>query len=867
MEGELEERRKKLLGIFKGSKKGSWFIYIILALILWFGYFVRTRNLGLLVDRITNKMVPLALDPHVVLRYAKYVVENGSLMALDTLRYFPLGYNPLYEMGFLSSFVAYLYKFMHIFSSSLTIEKVHILYPPIVFIFIIIFFFLLVRRLFDQRVALVSSAFLSVIPTFLYRTMAGFSDKEALGTLFMFMTFYFFVVGWQSKGYKKNILFGVLAGLATGLMSYVWGGVNFVYLLFGFFVLVELMLKKFKKKDFYLYGSFFIVLWIMSTNFLGKYTTLSFFSSITTALLAFVFIMSIFDFVFFKLNFLKIKDKLQGKIPLGIVNLIVSAVFVLIISMIVIDPGFVFREVGDTITRLTQPFPSRWASTVAESHQPYITDWISNLGGWLVWLFIAGSVLLFYEITKKVSKKSWIYTLVYVLFILSFIFSKYSASAQYLNGTSGLAKFMYLGSISIFILLLIGTYLYAFYKNKGLYKKILKIDKKYIFVFIWFLVNIIMAKTAIRLLFVFSQIIAVLWAYFFIQIADYLKKLKKDRFKLIGYVVILIFIVSIFANYAKADLDQSKNVGPSYNGQWQMAMAWVRENTPKDAVFAHWWDYGYWVQTGGERATITDGGNNVGAWNYFMGRHVLTGQSETEALEFLKAHDASHLLMISDEIAKYPAFSLIGGDENFDRYSWLPIFNKDPIDQETRDEVISVYRGGFLLDDDFTYDNTLFPREGAGIGGFLLPVDQEDNNLRFKQPTAALVYAGQQYSIPVECLFVGGREIVFSEPGLKGCLMLIPKYEGQTADPVGAAIYISEKVRKTLFTQLYLFGKDSDYFKLVYNDKDVMPLSYYNGRLIGPLDIWEISYPDDLVVPEEFYGTELPNPEVTKPRV
>ncbi len=864
MDQELEKRKEKLSKLFKfkGNTK-SWIGYVLLAIIIWFGYFIRTKNLGLLIDRTTNKFIPLALDPHVVLRYSKFVAENGYLMAHDALRYFPLGYTPTYEMGMLSYFIAYLYKFLHFFNSSLVIEKVHVLYPPIVFGVALIFFFLLVRRLFDYRVALISSAFLAVIPTFLYRTMAGFADKEALGTLFMFIALYFFVVGWQSKGFKNNVLFGLLSGIFAGIMGYTWGGVQFVYLLVGFFILIELMLNKFKKNDFYMYSAFFIALVIMATNFLGKYSVLSFVSSITTGLLAFVFFMGIIDFVFFKHNFLNMKKRFEGKVPLSVINLIFSVIIFVILSVILIDPGFIAREISDTLTRLIQPFPTRWASTVAESHQPYITDWINSLGVWVVWLFIVSSILLFYEMTKRISKKSWIYTIVYSLFILSFIFSKYSPQAQILNGTSGVAKFMYLGSITFFILILFVSYLYFFYKRKDLFNKILKIDKKYIFVFIWFLVNIIMAKTAIRLLFVFSQIVVILWAYFFIQIADYLKKIKKDQYKLIGYVLILIFVMVIFVNYAKADLNQTKNTGPSYNGQWQNAMAWVRENTPEDAVFAHWWDYGYWVQTGGNRATITDGGNNVGAWNYFMGRHVLTGQNETEALEFLKAHNATNLLIISDEIGKYPAFSLIGSDENYDRYSWIPAFNKDPTPKETRDETIFIYRGGFLLDDDFTYNDVFFPREGAGIGGFFLPTQQEEGNLKFKQPNAALVYAGQQYNVPVECLFIGGREITFPEPGLKGCLMLLPRFQGQNVDPMGAAIYISEKVRKTLFTQLYLFGKKSDYFKLVYQDNDAMPLSVYNGRIIGPLKIWEISYPDNLDVPDYFYGTKLPNPKVT----
>ena len=39
---------------------------------------------------------------------------------------------------------------------------------------------------------------------------------------------------------------------------------------------------------------------------------------------------------------------------------------------------------------------------------------------------------------------------------------------------------------------------------------------------------------------------------------------------------------------------------------WPDAMQWVNENTPKDAVIASWWDYGYWISTLGERKTLAD---------------------------------------------------------------------------------------------------------------------------------------------------------------------------------------------------------------------------------------------------------------------
>ena len=39
---------------------------------------------------------------------------------------------------------------------------------------------------------------------------------------------------------------------------------------------------------------------------------------------------------------------------------------------------------------------------------------------------------------------------------------------------------------------------------------------------------------------------------------------------------------------------------------WSEAMNWLKNNTSEDAIIASWWDYGYWIQTLGERTTIVD---------------------------------------------------------------------------------------------------------------------------------------------------------------------------------------------------------------------------------------------------------------------
>jgi dolichyl-diphosphooligosaccharide--protein glycosyltransferase len=52
--------------------------------------------------------------------------------------------------------------------------------------------------------------------------------------------------------------------------------------------------------------------------------------------------------------------------------------------------------------------------------------------------------------------------------------------------------------------------------------------------------------------------------------------------------------------------------GGGYNissNDWLDSLNWISKNTPKDAVIAAWWDYGYWITTLGNRTTLADNAN------------------------------------------------------------------------------------------------------------------------------------------------------------------------------------------------------------------------------------------------------------------
>lgn len=869
---ELKQRKTEILN--KLRKKKSWLIYIIMVALAWFGYYIRTRNIPLL----QGKWLP-DVDSYAFLRYAEYISEHGRLMANDILRYYPFGFDPRGEFGILSYVIAYLEKIMHIFNPAATTVDAAILYPALSFFIAAIFFFLFVKKMMNYKAAIVATAFFAVIPAFLYRTMAGVADKEALAVAVMFAGLYFYVSALKSEKPLKAVIFGLIAGILTGILAAIWGGYVFVIVTLGLHAIVCNFLGIFRKNNFYAYSVWMFSLMIVAYLFYPvRYPLSAFLSSLTSQIMLLGFLMSLIITLFELKQMASIKEKIERKMPLGLFALIATAligvIFLLITSGLSIISG-VFDEVYTTITR---PFATnRWQLTVAENHQPYFTDWIGQFSWKYLAVIMAGTVWMFYNMIKgiKAMKKTtvWGLTALCAVFIMALTMSRYSASSTF-NGETAISQIVYIGSLLVFFLIIGYGYVKNLYFNKEAKDDIGKMDIMLPLIFIWFVIMAIAARSAIRLLFVFAPVTAVLMGYIASESLTTVKHLKKDAYKIIAFIMLLLIILPAFYGFSKSTMAQAAYVGTSFSPQWQNAMSWAKENTPEEAVFAHWWDYGYWVQWGANRATIVDGGNAMGSVNHFVGRHVLTAQNETEALEFMKSRNVTNLLIISDEIGKYPAYSSIGADRDYDRYSWISTFTMQPSQiRETRNETIYLFTGGTPLDDDFIYQGKLFPANAAGVAGIFLPIETREVDTgngtaqiqRVLQPEAVLVYNGQQIQVPLKCAYINGQEMIFEgKENLEGCIRVIPTIEANgQMNPLGAALYLSPEVYKGLFAKIFLLNHEYPHIKLAYSDENTgMPLAIYQGRLIGPLKIWNITYPDSLYVPPEYYKNEVPDPEV-----
>lgn len=328
-------------------------------------------------------------------------------------------------------------------------------------------------------------------------------------------------------------------------------------------------------------------------------------------------------------------------------------------------------------------------------------------------------------------------------------------------------------------------------------------------------------------------------------------------------------------------------MGPSANTQWKNAMAWVRENTSKDSLFVHWWDYGYFVQTLGERAAVTDGGHAGGDdADHYIGRYVLTTPNPKTALSFMKTWNVSHLLIDPTEMGKYGAFSKIGSNDSWDRIS-TGIFGgivDERQTQETREEIFKVYTlSGGCVDSDiiYEYNGTRIFLPGISVsktqqmscnsilGAIIIRIKNNNGTMQISQPEGAYFYKEKQYRIPFRYLYIGGEMKDFGE-GIDAVAYLIPAINDQGAlDKTGGIIYLSPRTFNSLMGRLYILGDPFNEYPTLkeahFEDdsvvnqinemvgSDIGDFVYYQG-IRAPLKIWEVNYPEETPVHEEFFN-------------
>jgi dolichyl-diphosphooligosaccharide---protein glycosyltransferase len=488
----------------------------------------------------------MEFDPFFNFRATEYIVENGFLEYFtwnDDKSWYPHGRNvSSNSQVMLHTTAAITYQ---IFGGNSTLYDFTILFPAVIGSLTVIVIFGLVRVFGGTAAGLFASLLFAVSLPIIMRGTIGWFKSEPLGIFYALFGLYLFFSGIRSKNKKIAFLKIILGGVTMTFAMASWGGIQFFIIPLGLFILALPFVRKDHK----------FLLWSIPL-FAGSFllTALMFERPGIGFVLGLGGISLIIPTIFLVICiFVQKISKDEHKTRNGLIllaSIIIIGSFLVIISEeldFLSMPSFRYLNALNPFLSTQDPL----TDSVAE-HQT--TDIRVS--------FLFHSILLIFSAVGAwflLSKKTF----------SSIIFERNDMRAfvliMGLTGvyvSSAFVRLEVFASISLIFLTSIGLSI--------LVKEIFKIN---------------LSKKK-----------------------NYSLKISSVMIIFILFTIPLVYPTS--TNWINAvDFPPTiLNGGTSYppGNDWPETLEWIKTNTPEGSVVASWWDYGYWIQTMGERTTLAD---------------------------------------------------------------------------------------------------------------------------------------------------------------------------------------------------------------------------------------------------------------------
>ncbi|MFB6203988.1 MAG: STT3 domain-containing protein [Candidatus Nanohaloarchaea archaeon] len=180
-----------------------------------------------------------AADPFMIYRMSQHLALSGQLPATDFLRYFP--YNaPTYLLNQGNIIFPAVFYWMGPFLYFKSFFEWAQFYPALMGALGAVWMYFLGRELYDRKTGVFAALFFATIPGLMYRTSAGFFEKEPIGIMFMLLSMFLFTRAWRRESYVS----GIGSGLAFGFFTISWGGSSMLWLLYPMVVGIVMLLNE-----------------------------------------------------------------------------------------------------------------------------------------------------------------------------------------------------------------------------------------------------------------------------------------------------------------------------------------------------------------------------------------------------------------------------------------------------------------------------------------------------------------------------------------------------------------------------------------------------------------------------------------------
>ena len=485
-------------------------------------------------------------DPFFNFRATEFIVENGLSEYFewhDNLSWYPEGRNvSTTSQVMLHITAAGIYQ---IFGGNSSLYDFTILFPVVFSSLTVIVIFALVRVIGGTTAGLFAALFYSVSMPIIIRGTMGWFKSEPLGLFYGLLGVYLFLSGIKTENKKIAVSKIIGAGIILGFGLASWGGIQFFVIPIGAFILALPFIRK--DHNFLLWSIPLFVISFFSTVLLFERPGSSFVFGLGGFALIGPTIFLIICVIIQK--FSKKETKTRNGLIFLCAILIIGSILIVTNenSNLLPLPSFRYLNAINPFLTTTDPL----VDSVAE----HATTTIAQSFFFHSILMIFAGLGVWFVLSKK-SKINYLEKDMIAFTLILGLVGVYVSSA--------FVRLEVFASISMIILSSIG--------------------------------------------------LSILTKEFFHIIVE--NKVKKNLMKFSYIVAIILLLVMPLIIPENGNWMTVAKVPPTIlNGgsvydvatdDWKETLEWIKTNTPKDSVVAAWWDYGYWISTMSDRATLTD---------------------------------------------------------------------------------------------------------------------------------------------------------------------------------------------------------------------------------------------------------------------
>jgi len=543
-------------------------------------------------------------DPYYEYYLAKKIVEKGWLGipwwfertfskdgVKDTLFWYPYGRDLRASSQPGTAIVsATTYLVLRFLGFNVSLYTIHTFIPAIGAAFAVLTIYLFGKQIWDYKVGLLSSFYIAITPAYLSRTMLG-GKHEGLAIPFMLFSFYAYFKSVE----EKSTLWAFVSGLAMGMVVLSWGGYIYPWNLMALYILLLVVLGKMENTM----AKSYLILNVIATIFVAitpRFGPRVAFMSISSLLPILASLVSIIYLI-----------QPKGLTKLRRRDLIILIIVLLVVGLVAWQKGII-ASVASRIIAVINPQLRKEMPIIESVSEHRVPSWSMLYDDYqsLVVFFVFGIYLL----VKKADPKS--------TFLLLFaITSLYAAMS--------LARLTLLLSPA---LVTVASLAFVYMVDKLVEKLREKEERKKKG-----------AKTVKREYYAIALILTL------VMLAPSLGMIVVESGRY-GSTVRVLSLTVAYSHQPSLILTATVSGLVEYKYEyidWISALEWMRNNLPKDAVVACWWDYGYWISVNTNRSTLADNGTINVTQIRMIAKAFLS--PEEVAIKIFKKYNVTHVVV------------------------------------------------------------------------------------------------------------------------------------------------------------------------------------------------------------------------------